>query len=97
MTALLSLDEDSARSLGERHGIGPGERDKLVRHPDIVQLVEQQVAEVNRKLASFESIKYFRLLPGELSEAAGELTPSLKIKRKVVEARYADLIQQMYS
>ena len=96
VTALLTLDEDSARSLGERHGIGPGERDKLVRNPDVLQLVEHQVAEVNRKLASFESIKYFRLLPGELSEAAGELTPSLKIKRKVVEARYADLIQEMY-
>lgn len=95
-TALLALDEDSARLLAERHGLREGDRAALVRHPEVLQLVEAQVGEVNRKLASYESIKYFRLLPGELSEAAGELTPSLKIKRKVVEARYADLIQEMY-
>lgn len=96
-TALISLDEESARALRERLGIGPGDRDGLSRHPEVLRMVEAQVAEVNRKLASFESIKYFRLLPDELSEAAGELTPSLKIKRKVVEARYADLIQEMYA
>ncbi|MBY0277161.1 long-chain fatty acid--CoA ligase [Candidatus Binatia bacterium] len=93
-TALISLDEDSARSFRERHGIGPGER--LDRNPEVLQLVEAEVADVNRKLASFETIKFFRVLPAELSEAAGELTPSLKIKRKVVEARYGDLIEEMY-
>ena len=68
-----------------------------VRQPEGWDDPGVEVAEVNRKLASFESIKYFRLLPGELSEAAGELTPSLKIKRKVVEARYGDLIEEMYT
>ena len=96
-TALLALDEDAARQLHERHGIAPSDREKLLEHPEVVQLVEAEVAEVNRKLASYESIKYFKLLPGELSEDGGELTPSLKIKRKVVEARYADLIDAMYS
>ena len=95
-TALLALDEESARGLLERHGISLGDREAFVSNPEIQHLVEAQVAEVNRRLASYESIKYFRLLPGELSEAAGELTPSLKIKRKVVEARYADLIEEMY-
>jgi long-chain acyl-CoA synthetase len=96
-TALLSLDEDSLRQLQERYGIAPDDRAQLVHHPEVQKLVEAQVAEVNRKLASYESIKYFRLLPGELSESTGELTPSLKIKRKVVESRYSDLIQEMYT
>jgi len=96
-TALLSLDEDSAQQLHERHGVDRGDRAQLVRHPEVVQLIEAQVAEVNRKLAAYESIKYFRLLPGELSENSGELTPSLKIKRKVVESHYSDLIQEMYT
>lgn len=96
-TALLTLDEDAAAGLHERLGVDRSSREQLVRHPEVVKLVEEQVAEVNRKLASYESIKYFRLLPGELSEQAGELTPSLKIKRKVVETRYAEVIQEMYS
>ncbi len=96
VTALLTLEEDAVRQLQERYGIAPEARDELVRHPEVVRMVELQVEEVNRKLASFESIKYFRLLPTELSEQAGELTPSLKVKRKVVETRYAEEINAMY-
>jgi long-chain acyl-CoA synthetase len=51
---------------------------------------------VNRGLASFESIKYFRILPRDLSIETGELTPSLKVKRKVVAERYRDEIEGMY-
>jgi long-chain acyl-CoA synthetase len=96
-TALLSIDEDSAVQLHQRFGVAPGARTDLLHHPEMQKLIEAQVVEVNRKLASYESIKYFRLLPAELSENGGELTPSLKIKRKVVESRYADLIQEMYA
>jgi long-chain acyl-CoA synthetase len=96
-TALLTLDEDAAKQLHARLGVDAGDRRALLSHPELVRMVEGEVGEVNRKLASFESIKYFRLLPGELSEAAGELTPSLKIKRKVVESRYGELIDEMYA
>jgi long-chain acyl-CoA synthetase len=96
VTALLTLDEEVAKQLHDRFGIAHEARHELVSHPEVLRLVEVQVSEVNRKLASYESIKYFRLLPGELSEQAGELTPSLKIKRKVVESRYADVIDNMY-
>lgn len=96
VTALVTLEEDTVRQLQERYGIAPDARQDLVRHPEVVRLVELQVAEVNRKLASFESIKYFHVLPAELSEQAGELTPSLKVKRKVVESRYANEIDAMY-
>jgi len=96
-TALLTLDEDAAKHLHERLGVDAADRRALLSHPELLRIVESQVGEVNRKLASFESIKYFRLLPGELSEGAGELTPSLKIKRKVVESRYGGLIEEMYS
>ena len=53
--------------------------------------------EVNRHLASFESIKYFRILPGDFSPESGELTPSLKVKRKVVAQRYGPVIEEMYA
>src|SRR5262249_15488256 len=58
-TALLSLDEDTARQLQERYGIPADDRSELVHHPEVQKLVEAQVVEVNRKLASYESIKYF--------------------------------------
>jgi long-chain acyl-CoA synthetase len=52
---------------------------------------------VNKHLASYESIKYFRILDRDFSQETGELTPSLKVKRKVVTERYRDLIDQMYA
>ena len=51
---------------------------------------------MNRHLASFESIKYFRILPHDFTPEGGELTPSLKVKRKVVAERYRDTIEDMY-
>ena len=67
------------------------------RHPRIRELVERDVQEVNKHLASYESIKYFRILDRDFSQESGELTPSLKVKRKVVTERYRDLIDQMYA
>ena len=55
------------------------------------------MAEVNRSLASYESIKYFDVLPAPLSVDGGELTASLKVKRKVVSTKYADRIEAMYA
>ena len=52
---------------------------------------------VNRRVGSWEAIKYFTLLPRTFSEEAGEMTPTLKIKRKVVAQKYADEIESMYA
>ena len=57
---------------------------------------EEAEAEHRRALASWESVKYVRILPGEFSPESGELTPSLKVKRKVVAERHADTIESMY-
>jgi long-chain acyl-CoA synthetase len=69
---------------------------ELATHPEVQKLIESEVAAVNRHLASWESIKYVRILPGDFSTETGELTPSFKVKRKVVAARYADVIESMY-
>jgi len=63
---------------------------------EVRSLIEQEVDEVNRRLPSYATLKYFRLLPGDLGQETGELTPSLKVKRKVVMERYRDLIEEMY-
>jgi long-chain acyl-CoA synthetase len=58
--------------------------------------VEAGISEVNKKLASYETIKKFKILPGDFSIDGGELTPTLKVKRKVIFQRYKDLFDSMY-
>jgi len=64
---------------------------------ELAQIVQAIVDKKNEDLASFERIKKFRLLPEDLSQEAGELTPTLKVKRKVVSAKYQHLIDEMYA
>ena len=95
--ALITLDqEELARWLAGR-GIEDVRPETAATDADVQALVQTEVDEVNRHLASFESIKYFRILPGDFSPESGELTPSLKVKRKVVAQRYGPLIEEMYA
>jgi long-chain acyl-CoA synthetase len=75
----------------------PGGPEDLVKDPRVIALIEQAVDAVNRRVGSWEAIKYFTLLPRTFSEEAGEMTPTLKIKRKVVAQKYADEIESMYA
>ncbi len=95
--ALVTLDADEVARLAAAEGITLENREAAARHPRILELVERDVQEVNKHLASYESIKYFRILDRDFSQETGELTPSLKVKRKVVTERYRDLIDQMYA
>ncbi len=69
----------------------------LVTHPELVQLFEDVVESQNAVLARYEKIKKFRILPVSLSIASGHLTPTLKVKRRVVESDFKGLIEEMYS
>jgi len=77
-------------------GIAFRDREDLVRRPEIVARYEQEVKEVTGELAKFEQIKKITLLPREFSLEGGELTPTLKVKRRVVEQKYKDMIDRMY-
>jgi long-chain acyl-CoA synthetase len=72
------------------------DRAELVGRPDVVELYEKTVKEMTRDLAQFERIKKITLLAREFTLEAGELTPTLKVKRRVVEQKYQDIIDQMY-
>jgi long-chain acyl-CoA synthetase len=97
VTALVALNTDVATKLLQEAGeTAPSDADALLRHPALGKRVQEKLNEVNRGLGSWEQVKYFRVLPRELSEADGELTPTLKVKRKVVSERYRDLIDSMY-
>jgi long-chain acyl-CoA synthetase len=68
----------------------------LVARADVSKLVDAVVERVNDRLAQFERIKRFAVLPQELTVAAGELTPTLKVKRRVIETKYRDAIEALY-
>ncbi len=95
--ALITLDADEMGRWAAGHGKNGATAADLAIDPEVTKLIEAEIAEVNRHLASFESIKYFRILPNDFSPETGELTPSLKVKRKVVSERYRPLIEEMYA
>jgi long-chain acyl-CoA synthetase len=90
--ALIAVDPDDLADFAAQNGI-PADQN----HPKVKEAIDAHVAEVNGTLASFESIKYYRLTPEPMSIDNGLLTASLKVKRKVVEDRYADTINAMYN
>jgi long-chain acyl-CoA synthetase len=94
--ALITLDLDEVERFAAVEGIVLESREEAFRHPRITELIEIEVQTVNKQLASFESIKYFRVLERDFSQETGELTPSLKVKRKIVTERYRDVIDAMY-
>jgi long-subunit acyl-CoA synthetase (AMP-forming) len=97
LVALLTLDGDEAVRLAERVGAPSADLAALSRHPGVRAELQASVDAVNERLARIEQIKRFAILDHDLSQAAGELTPTLKIKRRVVAERYHDLVKELYS
>jgi long-chain acyl-CoA synthetase len=77
-------------------GDPPPDRKKLLASPRVIELYQRMVDGVNQDLAQFERIKSFVLLDAELTTTGGDLTPTLKVKRKVVEERFSEEIDRMY-
>jgi len=94
LVALIGLDGPDMLALAEREGLGCREYADLARHPRIRALVGRYIDELNRGLPSYESIKKFAIPPEPF--AAEYVTPTLKLKRKAVEQRYAELIAGLY-
>ena len=76
--------------------IGPMNRQQLVAHPKVQALYEGIVAEVNKNLAQYEAIKNFLVVPDEFTIADGQLTASMKMRRRAVEQRYRAQIEALY-
>jgi long-chain acyl-CoA synthetase len=96
VAALVTLDEEATMKWAAGKGMSGKSYAELVQSDAARQLIAPYIDEVNKTLAKYETIKQFRILPKDLSVDAGELTPSLKVKRKVVEKNYAELLDKMY-
>ena len=80
----------------KEQSIDASDRDSMSSHPDVIAFIEKQVQSMTSHLAQFEKIKKIALVATEFTLEGGELTPTLKVKRKVIEARYKDVIDRMY-
>lgn len=96
-TALMTLDEEAVRKwLKDNGGAEAATLEQITSDARVVTLIQGYVDEVNASLASYETVKKFGLLPADLSVDSGELTASLKVKRKVVEQKYRDVLDRFY-
>jgi long-chain acyl-CoA synthetase len=96
VTALLVLDPEVAPAWARAHGIEAASLAELAGNQQVVAEVERGVAEANSRLARVEQVRRFRLLPNEWTAETGELTPTLKRRRRVIVDRYATEIDQLY-
>ncbi|MER6500471.1 AMP-dependent synthetase/ligase [Streptomyces sp. NPDC001455] len=95
-TALIALDEPTILGWAAENGLGGKSYAEVVASAQAVELIEGYVQRLNQGLQRWQTVKTFRLLPRDLDIEHGELTPSLKLKRPVVEREYKDLIEDMY-
>ncbi|MEM1179784.1 MAG: long-chain fatty acid--CoA ligase [Acidobacteriota bacterium] len=93
IAALLTLEEEAIAAFAAERGI----EGALHEHPEVLDAVRDGIRRANRQLARVETVRNFRVLPRRLTPDAGEMTPTLKIKRAVVHERYADEIAAIYA
>jgi len=96
LSALISPNFAALEVWAKQQGINVQTRRELVEHPSVVAKYQSVIDEMNGTLAHFETIKRFRVVPEAWSLAGGELTPSLKLKRRVINQKYADEIAAFY-
>src|SRR5215204_6200828 len=96
VTALITLDPEAIEDWGSGQSLDVTSFEELSGSREVHDLIESQVAEANQSLERWETIKRFEILPAELSVEEGEVTPSLKIRRRAVEEKYADVLNTMY-
>lgn len=96
LVALLTLDPEALQVWADEQGKGALSYPELTQDEAVLALVQGIVDKANQSLARYEQIKYFRILPEEMSVDNEMLTPTLKLKRRIVERKYGDWLEQMY-
>jgi long-chain acyl-CoA synthetase len=94
--ALITLDAEEIGPWANERGL-PSDMAELVKTDEVRELVQNELDRVNAKYARVEQVKKFALLDHDLTQETGELTPTLKLKRNVVNERYEDVFESLYS
>lgn len=95
-TALIVLDKEAAKAWAEKNSIDTSQWDELVVNPTLRATVEKEINKLQRDLSKFEKVRRFAIIPESFSVENGMLTPTLKVKRKAVLERYADVVDALY-
>lgn len=96
IVTLLTLDKIYLKKWAEEKNLSILPWEEFIQREDVKKMVKSAIADVNSHLASYESIKKYHILPIEFSIEGGELTPSLKVKRKFLDEKYKQLIDSLY-
>jgi long-chain acyl-CoA synthetase len=96
VTALLVLDEETAPVWARTRGIAETDPAKLARTPEVLAEMQSAVDAANAKLARPEQVKAFRVLPASWTPQSGEVTPTLKLRRRIINERYAEAVEDLY-
>jgi long-chain acyl-CoA synthetase len=93
---LITLDEEEIPTYAQEHDL-PQDISSLCRCPEVHMLIQREIDRANEKYAQVEQVKKFAILDHDLSQATGELTPTLKVKRNVVNEQYSALFDSLYA
>jgi long-chain acyl-CoA synthetase len=96
ITALIMIDEDNVVKYAQDNKIQFSTYKDLTQSPDIFRLISKEVDKVNEGLSRVEQVKKFTIIPKKLYEEDGEVTPTMKVKRKAINEQFSDLIEAMY-
>jgi long-chain acyl-CoA synthetase len=96
LVALVTLEPEEALAFAKEHGL-PEDLEQLASNQHVFSAIQAHVDQINEKFARVEQIKKIRILPQDLTQAGGELTPTLKVKRNVVADKYAGAIEGLYA
>jgi long-chain acyl-CoA synthetase len=97
LTALIMVDQENVEKFAQDHDVPFSSYASLTRSPEVRALVQLEIDKVNTKFARVEQIKKFHLLESQLTAEDEELTPTMKLKRRLVQQKYAPQIDAMYS
>ncbi len=97
LTALITLDEDEIAKFARDRQLLYQDLGDLSTKPEVIDLIDSEVDRKNSDLASYETIKKFRILEEDFDQDKDEITPTFKIRRKVIVERYSEILNGMYA
>ena len=96
LVCLIMIDQENVEKFAQDHDVPFSNYASLTRAPEVQKLIEGEIERVNQQFARVEQVKKFRLIEKKLGAEDEELTPTMKLKRKLVSQKYAELIESMY-